>query len=102
MLSIEMTIWDNTINTMDKNAILLFCERALLKVWREQNNGCAAIKITNRAKSWFIAEVPLEGERAIYFMHNYNRKLNHLHYWREVDEQGDERLIMEYQLKKDA
>lgn len=100
MLNIKMTIWDNAISNAEKNDILHYCERALVKTWTEQYNGPAPIALEQRTWFGFIAKVPFaDCDKAHAFLTQYNQRLNHLHYWSKLNENHDECLVMEYEVR---
>lgn len=100
MLNIEMTIWDNTTCTAEKNDVLRYCERALIKTWAEWYGDPAPIMLEQRTWYGFIAKVPLSDADETYaFLARYNQRLNRLHYWHRLNTGRGECLIMEYKAR---
>ena len=88
-MKLEMTIWDNDSTVEEKQEVLLYCERALLKTAHEMR---CTVKITNRWWGGFDAEIPMN----TVLIRRYNRRLNRLHYWCREDEP----LVMDYDWTK--
>ncbi len=97
-ITVEMSIWDNTTCTAEKQDVLLYCEHAMLKTWGIWYNRPAAIKITTRWWGGFTAEIQWDGQQIdpLTFLRTYNRRLNRLHYWRR----NDEPLVMEWNVTR--
>ena len=91
MKNIEMTIWDNTITNIERNDVLLYCERAMNKTCRL--NDCK-VKVTDRWACGITFEV--DSPYFYRIARQYNNRLNRLHYWGELNEDGFEKLVMEY------
>ena len=100
-MKLDMTIWDNTTTKEEKQEILLYCEHALLKACREQLGEMPKIEIT---RFWygFSANIDTKeiwtgwtDEWKHKLIRKYNHKLNHLAYWRKLDDNGEELLVMD-------
>lgn len=90
-MKIKMTIWDNTITDLDRHEVLRYCERAINKTCRL--NGCE-VKTTNRWSCGITFEVNSHDFYRI--ARQYNDRLIRFHYWNEQNEDGFEKLVMEY------
>ena len=87
-IEITMAIWDNKLDTVERQDILLYCERALLKTWNDFKNGPCSVKIAERWWGGFTATVSWDDwfYPVTAFLKSYNQKLCRLHYWNREDE----------------
>ena len=95
-INITMTVWDNAMSAEEKQAVLLYCERAACKLYNENRNGPTAVK-AERSKTWTDLSIKWDNGfmTAVDFLHEYNRKLCKLPLWND-----GERLCMEWTIEK--
>lgn len=82
-MKLELRIWD-TNSIAEKQDILLYCERAILKTWREEFDVLPPIRVKHE-KNAITVTLPAEASNE-YFLRRFNLRLIRLHYWNRSDE----------------